>query len=289
MANPFRNTCCINDPEYLQGQNTSKTLSIEFLPDGFVFSVMDRERYLYVALEAYESPNLRGVENYSPHIIDFFTSHPLLNQDFDKVVAAVYARDLLLIPEPVFTNETQEDFFNTYAHSESSSQLKNEAIQIIDAQGIYPLPISLLNVCEEIFPAVEVRNQGASMIKNVMAAQKLDKWKADVVIHVKKSHVEIMLLHKERLNFYRSFSITCFDDILYYVFYVLEQYQKQAEKLHLTILGELSMDSKGYTILNSFFRKVSIPDANDMFRYSPNFDSIPIHYYFNLLNLNTCE
>ncbi len=289
MANPFRNIRCINDPEYLEGQNTSKTLSIEFLPDGFVFSVMDQNRYQYVALEAYEAPNLHGVENYSPHIKDFFTNHLLLNQGFDKVIAAVYARDLVLIPAPVYSAEKQKDLFNTYALPESSSRLKNEAIQIIDAQGIYPVPENLLNVCEEIFPSVRVRNQGASMIKNVMAAQKLEKWKADVVIHVKKSHAEILLLHKEKLIFYRSFSITCFDDILYYVFYVLEQYQKQAEKLHLTVLGELPMDSKGYTGLNSFFRKVSIPDANDMFKYSQHFDSIPIHYYFNLLNLNTCE
>ncbi len=289
MANPFRNTCRIADQESYPGSDIAKTLSIEFLPDGFVFSVMDAERYRYLALEAFESDNAKTDIDYAPLLADFYADHPLFCQSFKKTVASVYSPYLVLVPGDNWSGSDIKELYATYAPVPEGHSLRVEPLQIIDACGIFPVPDQLLESCETLLPECQIRSYGVSMIKNVLAAQKIEQWGAEVIIHIKKRHAEILLLQKEKLIFYRSFQISCFDDMLYYLFYVLEQYQKQADKLEAVVIGELPMDSQHYSVLASFFKKLTLPAKNDVFTYSPAFSDIPDHYYFNLLNLNTCE
>ncbi len=289
MANPFRNKCRIADPESYPGSKAEKTLSIEFLPDGFVFSLMDTQRYKYLALEAFEAEEANNIAGYTEHLAGFFREHPLLAQPFAKTVVSVYSHSLVLTPDSILNGDNAGEIFSTCAHLPDGHCLKTEPLHIMDASGIYTVPKALEEFCKEVFPGCQFRSYGASMIKNVLSAQTIDQWRAEVIIHIKKSHAEILLLNHDKLSFYRSFSITCFDDLLYYLFYVLEQYDKQADDMEAIVIGELPMDNPNFDLLASFFKKLTLPSKNDVFLYSSLFASIPDHYYFNLLNLNTCE
>ncbi len=289
MAKTFRNTWRIHDPDADRVKNVNNTLSIEFLPDGFVFSVMDTKGFRYVALEACQADRPPDMDDYCRALQASHADNPLLNQPFQKVQAAVYTPSVLLVPDSVYASGREDKLFYSYVHYENHKLLRSDPLQIIDAQGIYAVPQPLLHTLEKIFPGCIIKSSCLSMIKNVLAAKSLEKWHADMVLHIRQAFTEILLFDKEKLIFYRSFPTACIDDLLYYVFYVLEQYQQMAGGLQAYVIGELAMDSPDYALLASFFRRVVIPERNDMFRYSNAFENIPCHYYYNLFNLNTCE
>ena len=289
MAFAFRNTIRIAEPESFPGSELSKTLSIEFLPDGFVFSLMDAKAFKYIALEAFEVKNATNVSEFASQVAGFLEHNPLFSQSFAKAIVSVYSPYLVLAPGDVTDANKAGRLYSTCATLPEGHSLKTEPLHIFDACGIYPVPDKLIETCEKLFTDYQIRSYGVSMIKNVLASQKLEKWNADVIIHIKRTHAEVLLLKQDTLLFYRSFQISCFDDLLYYLFFVLEQYKMNAHHMNAVAMGELPMDSANFSVLASFFKDLSLPARNDAFKYGSGFESIPGHYYYNLLNLNTCE
>ncbi len=289
MAKTFRNTWRIHDPDTSRVMNENNTLSIEFLPDGFVFSVMDTKAFKYLALEACQAESPPSLEDYCRALHASYTENPLLNQAYQRVLAAVYTPEVVLVPAHLNTSEGENELFSTYVRNDHHQQVRSDPLQIIDAKGIYAIPQALMQVLEGIFPGCMVKSSCLGMIKNVMAAKSIEKWNADLVLHVRQAFTEILLFDKDMLTFYRSFPTTCIDDLLYYLFYVLEQYQQKADQLHAFAIGEIAMDSPDYALLSSFFKHVEIPQRNDIFRYVDAFEDMPCHYYYNLFNLNACE
>gem|GEM_PF-1077872 len=289
MANIFRNTWRIHDPDTDRVMNDTNTLSIEFLPDGFVFSVMDENAFRYVALEAYQAEGSPGVEDYCLALRAAHADNALLGHPFRKVQAAVHTPSVVLVPDSVCKPGNMEELFATYASKADHQLLRNDPLQVINAQGVYALSQPFLQSLETLFPHCSVKSASLALIKNVLATRRLERWPVDVLLHVRNAFTEILLFEQDQFIFYRSFPTTCIDDLLYYVFYVLEQYQLRAGDLKACVIGELAMDSPGYAVLASFFKDLQIPDRNDMFQYGEAFDDIPCHYYYNLFNLNACE
>lgn len=288
MAGSFRNTRSFVDKVYRSGPHPKKNLSIGLLSDGFVFSLLDAEEYKYIALEEYKQEDNSEANMYLGFLRTLFDENPLLTQPFDKVNILYYSPRLVLVPNELYNKEDEKALFGFCASSSNHDQIRSDRLNITKAHGIYSIPVELITLCQEMFPRCRLLHYGSALIESTLAAQKLEKWGADMVLHIQSGHFELLLLRNNKLTYYNTFTIQCLDDMLYYIFYVLEQYGLQAGQLKTVILGELAMDEKAFALLASFFRETAFPEKNDMYQYSPEFDRIPYHFYFNLLNLNSC-
>ncbi len=288
MPGSFRNTLSIVDKVYQAGPGRKKNLSIGWLSDGFVFSILDVKEFKYIALEEHKQEGRPDAHHHFAFLRDQLNENPLLNQPFDRVNIFYYSPKLVLVPDALYNKEDEKALFDLCATRSDHHQIRSDHLHIAKAHGIYSTPVELITLCGEFFSGCRLRHYGSALIESTLAGQKLEKWNAGMVLHIQSSHFELLLLESDKLTYYNSFAIQCFDDMLYYIFYVLEQYGLQAEQLKTIILGELPMDTEAFATLRSFFREATFPEKNDMYKYSPEFDRVPYHFYFNLLNLNSC-
>ncbi len=289
MSGSFRNIIQVSEKSAHEPEK-NKTLSIGFFPDGFVFAVLNNDSYRYVALEEYHILAKHGdpPQDYFQQLERFCKTHPILNKTFQKVHCVYYTPQLVLIPEEVYDDNLKEDYFGFCACMQKDNKIIADRLNILDSRGIYAVPDQLCRFLESSFPGYRLKHHGVVLIESTLAAQKLEPWQADAVIHLRKNHFEILLIDNQRLTCYQSFSCKAFDDVLYYLFYVLGQHKLDATNLHLLLMGELAMDTAEYDTLASFFKKVTFPERNDVFQYSDAFENVPAHFYYNLLNLITC-
>ncbi len=289
MSGPFRNIIQVSDKSAHEPE-TNKTLSIGFFPDGFVFAVLNNDNYRYIALEEYHITSKQGSppQEYFQQLDDFCKTHPILNTAFEKVHCVYYTPQLVLIPGLLYDNKLREDYVGFCACMQKDNKIMSDRLNILDAWGVYSVPAELCRFLESSFPIHRLKHHGVVLIESTLAAQKLEPWQADAVMHLRKNHFEILLLDNQRLTCYQSFSCKAFDDVLYYLFYVLGQHELDAARLNVLLMGELAMDTAEYDTLASFFKKITFPERNDVFQYSDVFDNVPSHFYYNLLNLITC-
>ncbi len=289
MSGSFRNIIKVSDKSAYEPE-INITLSIGLFSDGFVFATLDNDNFRYLALEEYAIPSINSDtrQEFFLQLESFIRKHPVFNTTSTKVYFAYYTPQLVLIPEDFYDEKRKQVYFGFSATMPKDHKLIVERMNILNARGIYAVPDDLTCFLEKNFRGYRLKHHGAALIESTLAAQKLESWQADAVIHIRKDHFEIILLDNQQLAYYQSFSWQAFDDVLYYLFYVLEQHKLDAAKMHVLLMGKLAMDTHEYETLSGFFNKVTLPHRNDVFHYSEKFDSIPSHFYYNLLNLVIC-
>lgn len=287
MSGSFRNVISIRDKSAIEPLS-NKELSIGITPGGFLFAVMDSESSQYVALEEHLFAN--DEENGEPLVsLDaFFSAHPILSQTFQKVHLSYFSPHYVIIPASVYDPDSIESYLSFCAAAPENHQVVADQLDAIEAFGIYAIPDDLSAFAGKRFVDFRIRHQASVLMESFFANQREDEVKADVVLHLKPGHFEMLLIHQQKLLCYKSFFYQVFDDVLYYLFYLLELYGMDANQKNLMLIGELQSGTDEVAILESFFPKVTFPGRNRKFRFSEVFSDLPAHYYYNFFNLVKC-
>lgn len=288
MPGPFRKTISIVDNAFSSGSERNEILSIELSLDGFSFAILDPKHFRYLRLDSYQFKSAQHAEGLAQSLEAFIKECPLLLGSFERVSVAWYQPQFSLIPAELFLHAGKETYQRFCGPTPEGHDLKADKLNNLEAYGIYPFPETLRKKLEFLYPIHRIRHTGTVLIESTLAAFRLEELKADIVLHIKPGHFELLLLDGKRLLFYNSFSYQAFDDLMYFLFYVLEQFGLDASQMEAMLAGEISLDSKKYQYLAQYFKRVSFAGRSDVYHYGPEFDEVPHHYFFNLLNLNTC-
>ena len=287
MSGSFRNILRIGDTSG-QEPPEKKILSIGLRPDGYVFAILDPINFRYISLEDFEYTPGHSGHDYLHHLTNFANDHAIFSAPFEKVNISLFTPNLLLIPAEHYQEDHKEYFCQFCSVIPESHTVRAERFNKLDAYGVYHLSLDLKNFLDTRFDNYRLRHQGNALIESTLSNKQLENLQVDVVLHVKRSFFEIVLLDNQKVTLYQSFEYQTFDDLLYYLFYVLEQFERDASSQSLLLIGEIGVDCDSFQILSSLFQKVTFPERNDDYRYAESFDQIPGHYYYNILNLATC-
>lgn len=287
MAQAYRNIISISEKSTIV-KPSDQTLSVNLDPDGLSFALLDEGKFTYLALEDYQI-NSPAIETDGIGILnDIINSSSLLNASFKKISISCFTSELVLVPAKAYDPIQNKQVFTFCAPLPENHRIMTDKLNILDAWGLYSISEELNSFFEKKFPGHRLKHSGSVFIESTLAAQYLEEWKTDIVIHIKDTYFEIILLENQKLLLYQSFKYYTFDDLLYYMFYVLQEYNMDAATKNLLIMGKVSLDTKTFVTLASFFKKVSFPERNDAFQYIRAFEEIPSHFYYNLLNLVAC-
>ena len=288
MSGSFRNVISIYDKSAIEPLS-KKTLSIGITPGGFLYAVMDPYSSQYLALEEYLFADDNGNGETMQCLDEIIALHPTPDVTFKKIYISFFSPHYVIIPASVYDPGSIESYFSFCATIPSNHQLLTDKLVAVNAYGIYSLPNDVIEFCTENFKECIIRHQASVLIESIISEQQESDSPADVVLHLKHGHFEILLLHQQGLLCYQSFFYRAFDDVLYYLFYLMEQYEMDANQKNLVFIGEVPADSVEINVLKGFFNRVVLPGRNKKCSYSELFDQLPTHYYHNIFNLIKCE
>jgi hypothetical protein len=289
MSDSLEKSIRIVDQNFSPESDNKEILSIELLPGGFSFAILDASSFRYQVLMSGvvkgTGPELAGPSRLmaaDPEI------RSLLDRAYLKTTIACFTPRLTLLPNEVFLKEDQESLHRFACNVPRDHTIRIDRLNNMQGFGVYSLPADLVKQLERSFPRHRLWHSGSVLIESTLATARLENWPGDVVLHVRRSIFEVLLLDRKRLVYYNTFRYSEFDDLMYFLFYVLEQFQLDPKTSWAILGGEIAMDSPEFRTLASYFGKVSFTARNDAYRYSAEFDHYPHHYFFNLLNLNFC-
>jgi len=288
MSGPFRKTISIVSDSFQPGSARNEILSIELSLDGFSFAILDPRNFSYLMLESYRAACGLQPDRLATEIEAFIRNYPLLLGSFERINIVWYHPHFVIIPESLFLHSAKEELFRFCSDVPAGHELKTDKLNNLGAFGIYPCLETLRRKLDFLYPGHRLRHAGTVLIESILAAISLGEQKADLVLHIRSGHFELILLEGTKLVFFNSFAFQTFDDLMYFLFYVLEQFGLDASILDALLAGEISLDSKNFELLSGYFRRVDFVARSDAYKYGPEFDEVPHHYFFNLLYLNSC-
>ena len=290
MSAPLRKIISIIDKDFSPDTSDQSVLSIEIQPDEFSFAILDTVQLKYQLLEVFQSDDKDVSPGVTSELLQSLISdNKYLQNAYKKVVVACYARHLLLYPDDGFKIEGQEALYRSFCKLPPKHMVRVDQLNTMGGYGVYEIHEDLFKLLDVSFPNHKLVHTGSAFIENFLTSMNPGNDQSDLVIHVRRAYFEVLLKQDKGLALYKSFSYHSFEDLLYYLFYILQCLNKAAQEMNILLTGEIRSDSNEYRQLVSYFNHVSVSERNHTCQYASDFNSIPHHFYNNLLNLITCE
>jgi len=288
MHNPIQELYSVHDSGDVLNPSGKNFLSIELSPGGFSYCVLDTEKFRYTLLESFSLHNVTDFDQQAQILNDFSKNRKFLSSFYQRISFSYVSSKVTLVPTELFTFTGKKHFvdFNTYP--DNDFEIKVDKLNNLNAYAVYPFPIGLLRKVNFLFPGCRIRHLASCLIENVLYMVRYGGQTAELVLHIQRDHFEILYIKDQNLSFFNSFNYQTWDDLFYFLFFVLEQLGLDAEQLNVLILGEVSIESELYRKMRLYVRSVSFGPRSELYKFADKFDDLPHHYFFNLLNLNSC-
>ncbi len=288
MHIPFQELLSIHDTENVLNASGKNFLSIELSPGGFSYCVLDTERFRYTLLESFRLEHTGSYDVAADFLEYIAKEKKFLTAYYQRISFSLVSQKVTFVPAELFSYLEKNSFSNFNLYPDKDFKIKIDKLNNLSAYALYPFPKVLLQKINYLFPGCRIRHNSTSLIENILYMVRYGRFSPELVLNVQKDHFEILIFDNSNLIFYNSFSYQSWEDLFYYLFFALEQLDLQAEKLDAMLYGEVSIESELYKKIRLYVKSVSFGPRSELFKYSDCFDDIPHHYYFSLLNLNSC-
>ncbi|HAJ99989.1 MAG TPA: hypothetical protein DCM62_08195 [Bacteroidales bacterium] len=273
----------------LSETETKKVLSIELLPDGFSLLIASGNPLNFELLETYSYIDGVAQLNFSQIFRELQSAYLAADSNFYKANVLYFNPQYVLVPAELYSDssgKTLQEFCN---QKPEGYAVHADRLQRLNAYGIFPYPESLGNELRATIPNSQLFHTSAFIIESALESLQNNPQEFHVLLNIKSSHFEILLFNKGKLQYCNAFYYKTLADLMYYLFYVLEQFNKDPGQMTIALAGEIEETSANFQYLSFYFNKVVLAMPSRLPENLPEEWSGNVHRYYNLIQAALCE
>lgn len=181
-----------------------------------------------------------------------------------------------------FSVQGNEASLLNFSNGKNTEIVRSEKFK--EMQFIYGPDPELISLLEKEFKNAVIRHSGSTAIELFFSNPSLKN--ADIWINIEAASFELLAGKGKKLLFYNRFEFSGNEDILYYLLFMMEQYQLDSEKIRLYLSGTIEVGDALHSLLKKYIRHISF--AVNAVRFTDAEWKLPEHAYFTLLNQHLC-
>ena len=270
-------------------------ISILCTQDGYSFTVYDKERNKFLALEAfnfeYQNRNMdkKVVDSHILTLLKVLVDESESMSSFSRKKGSLIfePNQATWIPMPLF-DEQEKEHYILLNFNEIQGEVFFEVNPRIEAVCVYTVHTSFLHGLKQIFPNTEIRPLQTVLSSHFQQFTKNNIEHPVMFCFVTGSHLYIQVFRQNTLIFDNKFSYPTKQDFSYYVLNVYDKLSLNQETVPLFFTGDLSFASEITVFLQKYIRHVAPLPANAAFSYSYLFNDMEMHRFYHIFNAVPC-
>jgi hypothetical protein len=221
----------------------------------------------------------------SEQILFLLNNYRLTQRKFKHVNACVLNHHFSLTPEAFATPGNARTFLK---FSSGEEQLKNTYHSRFDNISFcYTIDQELLSVLERSFKNVTVRHAGAVCIHLLFSNSSIKN--SNLLLNFNKGVFEIAAKDNNQLIYYNAFNYETTEDVLYYLLFMMEQYDLNPLTCKVAVAGQTEAESDLLKSIRKYVKTVTLAVNDKSFHKSFGDLKLPDHTFFSLTNQHLCE
>jgi hypothetical protein len=218
--------------------------------------------------------------------ISFLVHNYLLHQKkFEKVNIAFLNSEFTMVPEAFAANREMKPLLKFATGAEQVKRSLQHHLK--NFNFCFTIEQDLISYFEKTFPNVSIRHLGAVSILLFFSQHSLVN--SNLYLNIGDGYIELAAKEKTELLFYNVFNFENNEDILYYLLFMMEQFQLNPIYTRLVISGQRSLSDDLIKNIKKYIRQVSFSVTDPSVQLKGELATLPQHYYFTLLNQHLCE
>ena len=101
------------------------------------------------------------------------------------------------------------------------------------------------------------------LLNNILNLEFSNGIKYQLFIHLQSEALDVFLFQKKQFKFNNRFIISNKDEFLYYLFFIVEQFDMETEGLEIVILGKIQRYESYYKALNQYHNNIKFVDIDN--------------------------
>jgi len=254
--------------------------------------VTDSEDRSLKLLEDYSLKGVTSVNTRIKAIKKLFDNHTLLNAGFwSNVKVCVKTHKFALIPKNLFAPEAIFDYLSVNCEVKTKSEDVRYYKHISsDAVNVFAADRKLLGWIQENYPTQnpQLVHQGSALIEGII---KYDDHSHEKTMFCKidQGILHIVVTLKQSVLYYNQFAVRENQDFLRFIMLVFKEQELSQKTTKVIIWGMIKPNSSLIDLLRKYIRNLSFGHRPNYLKTSFEFDEIPEHQYFDLLNIYLCD
>jgi hypothetical protein len=149
----------------------------------------------------------------------FFKTHSNLTQDEEAVSLAWSSIRSTLVPGNIFAESSADEIYRLCYGDTLESEVDYNRLAEHSMVHVYDIPLWIKRYFVVRFPRIVIQHEGTPALRKIMQAA--FKLSAHLILH--DDHFRLSIVRHNQLEYYGSFSIQSWEDVLYHLMFTLQQ------------------------------------------------------------------
>lgn len=264
-------------------QNNIKELSIQVNLNGLSFCILNRTSNTIEFLNHIAFNNKLTPFDALNRLKTELSTNTVFSDEFDAV-KVIHQNELsTLVPKDLFSENHKADYLKFNAKILKTDYITHDEIVVNNCVNIYIPYVNINNYIFETFGEFVYKHSSTLLIDAVLQNQKAND-QPEIFVNVNASTIEVLVLNKGQVQLFNTFEYLSKEDFIYYILFVFEQLQLNAETVKINLSGNIEKEDELYNVLYTYIRHVEIITVNFKYKFSETIKNEKLHQYFLILN-----
>jgi hypothetical protein len=219
------------------------------------------------------------------HLINAVKHFQFSKKKYEHVSVNYFTHQFTLCPTAFYNSDTSRSMLEFNTGQTFNNLILNDDINS-DIKLIYSIGETLKSSLDQIFPHHQLKHTLTVLSKLTLVSEELVK--EQLVLAVHSTYLEVVVKHNQKLVLVNQYPAKTQEDILYYVLFILEQYQLNPLTAAVTITGNIDSNSELMSSLKKYIKNIHLAVGNKSIHWSA-IQGSPQHFNYTLINRLFCE
>lgn len=206
-------------------------------------------------------------------------------KNYEQVLINVCDSFFTLCPNALFEQENARQILEF-----NCGDSKNKPLLVDDVNAtiklIYAIDEELKSTLDKLFPQHQIKHQLTVLSKLMLNAEEFVK--DELLIAIDEQTISVVLKQQQQIVLANKYQIKTNEDVLYYVLFIIEQYQLNPLTLKLSLIGNIEVNTELINSLKKYIKQIRLATGNKLINWE-QLKGMPQHFYFTLVNRLFCE
>lgn len=274
----------LNTNSFGKRSDKADTLIIEVSENHIRFCEMDAVQNLPLWVVYYP---FDSVIEMSPdeHLINAVKHFQFSKKSYNKVLLNSIDKLFTLCPTAFYKADDARSLLEFNVGSVGNRLVLTDDINS-DVKLIYAIDEQLKSVLDKLYPQHQLKHSLTVLSKLMLSSDEFSK--DGILLSLQNNCIEFVVKQDHKLLLANQYTVKTQEDVLYYLLFILEQYQLNPLFVNVSLMGNVEADAPLIKSLKKYIKHVHLAKGHKLLNWS-NVEGMPQHFNYLLLNRVFCE
>lgn len=271
----------ISDEELLQSR-----LLVEVSPNAFTYVLLN-QRNMSPLVVKYFQLEPRKDHPLSDALREIMEGDSLLKRPVRETLLVYNFPESSLIPEPVFTMDTNREIIDTLHGNLQKGLILTEKIPWWELFNVYRISQELHHLLQQNFSAGKYWHYYSLMLKSFKMFDSTEAVDSIKVIFYSDKMVALVV-REGKVHLVQTFLYHDTKDVAYHLLNICQQFGLDQESVRLLVGGLIDKQSSLSTELHKYFLRIDFEEIDESIKVTDELKELPLHYFSSILKMAVC-